>query len=352
MTSPPDAPVPLHEQLGLCQWFHFEDHDRLDQTVALMDELGARHLRTGVSWADYHRPGGAAWTDHQMATLARAGIEVLLSVWHVPPSLSESGTCAGPPRRLRDYADFVDTLLTRHGDQFAALELWNEPNNRLKWAFPTHDPGWDKFAEMIRDAGYWAQHRGCPTVLGGMIPVDPHWLDLMAERGVLDVCDAVGIHAFPGMWWDEAPNWDWHRDWHGWHKKVDLAAAHAAGRPIWCTETGLATWDLAAERPAKHDLQAQALREAAAALAHPLLVRLYWYCLLDLPSDREAIEDTIDGRHDENEYHLGLVSADGQKKPAFYTMRALLADADPPTGGQPRSDGDSDESRPVPQTVA
>ena len=41
--------------MGLCQWFHFEDH-RLDDAVAWMKRLGVRHLRTGLSWADSFRP--------------------------------------------------------------------------------------------------------------------------------------------------------------------------------------------------------------------------------------------------------------------------------------------------------
>src|SRR4051812_26777647 len=41
--------------LGICQWFHFEDH-RLDDGVRWLKELGVRHLRTGLSWADFYRP--------------------------------------------------------------------------------------------------------------------------------------------------------------------------------------------------------------------------------------------------------------------------------------------------------
>ncbi len=47
----------LREKLGICQWFHFEDYQAVERTVELMKELGARHLRTGISWADAHRPG-------------------------------------------------------------------------------------------------------------------------------------------------------------------------------------------------------------------------------------------------------------------------------------------------------
>lgn len=307
----------MRAELGICQWFHFEDEPMLETAVRLMRELGIRHLRTGISWADYVRPGGRAWYDRQMAALA--GFEVLLSIWHTPPSIAEGGTCASPPRRLRDYADFIDVVITDYGRCFSHLELWNEPNNRLKWDFERFDPQWRKFGEMVGTAAYWARHRGVPTVLGGMIPVDPHWLGLMRETGALPHMDAVGIHAFPGMWWEGAPNWDWHRDWHGWQRKVADIRAHAEGKPIWVTETGLATWDLSRRGEAKFDLQSRLLREAADAPAE----RVYWYSLVDLDPRREAIE----GWHvDENEYHLGLVTCEGWRKPAFATMRELLAE--------------------------
>jgi beta-xylosidase len=41
--------------LGICQWFHFDDH-RLDDAVQWLKRLGVRHLRTGLSWADSFRP--------------------------------------------------------------------------------------------------------------------------------------------------------------------------------------------------------------------------------------------------------------------------------------------------------
>src|SRR5690606_1588394 len=129
----------------------------------LIDELGIRHLRTGISWADYYRPGGKRWYDHQMAALAEAGIEVLLSVWHTPPSIAESPKCGAPPKRLRDYADFIDRIITDYGHAFSTLELWNEPNNRYKWDFENHDSDWSKFGRMITDAAHWARHRGVRT---------------------------------------------------------------------------------------------------------------------------------------------------------------------------------------------
>jgi CDP-paratose 2-epimerase len=301
----------------LCQWFHYGDYAAVDRAIELMADLGARHLRTGISWADYLRDGGKAWYDWQMQRLAGSGLEVLVSVWHTPPSISEAGTCNSPPRRLRDYADFIDRVISDYGQAFDHLELWNEPNNRWKWNFEAHDPQWQKFGQMIGDAAYWAQQRGKTTVLGGMIPVDHHWLGLMERYGVLQYIDIVAIHAFPGMWFPEHPNWDWQRDWKGWDQKLAYIAQHAGGRPVWVTETGIATWDLALSREAKYELQERALGDLVTAEGE----RFYFYSLIDLDPQREAIE----GFHvDENEYHMGLVKHDGYRKTAYHRLKSLL----------------------------
>lgn len=305
----------MRDKLGICQWFHFEDFAGVERAVAHLRTLRVKHLRTGISWADFFRPGGEQWYDWQMAQLAE--FEVLLSIWHTPPSISESNACASPPRRLRDYADFIDLVITRYGAQFEALELWNEPNNRLKWDFLRCDPDWSKFSRMIRDAAHWAKQRGRQTVIGGMMPVDHHWLETLRRHGALADIDVVAIHSFPEMWWSDQPNWDWHRDWHGWPQKLEYIAEHAQ-KPIWITETGYATWSCDRDSEAREDLQVSLLEEAAAAPCD----RVYWYCLEDLDPARAAIE----GFHvDEHEYHLGLLRHSGSSKPAHEKFRELLS---------------------------
>ena len=50
----------------------------------------------------------------------------------------------------------------------------------------------------------------------------------------------------------------------------------------------------------------------------------YWYSLIDLDPQREAIE----GFHvDENEYHMGLVKYDGYRKHAWQRFKDLLTPA-------------------------
>ncbi len=286
-----------------------------------LNELGIRHLRTGLSWADYHRPGGDRWYRWMLDTLHEAGLEILLSIWHTPPSIAEGGSCSGPPRRLRDYADFIDRVIGRFGHTFQTLELWNEPNNRIKWNFKEFDPDWRKFGRMIHDAAYWARHQGVQTVLGGMIPVDHHWLGLMQQYGVLDYIDVVAIHAFPGMWEGDHYWWDWPDHWQGWDEKIAYIRAHAGDKPIWVTETGFANWCTQSDRPAGFQEQAERLRQAVAAPAE----RTYWYCLHDLDARFPCIEMTEDGgRIDPREYHLGLTTAQGRRKQSFATLARLL----------------------------
>jgi len=57
-------------EIGICQWFHFEDH-RLRDAVLWLERLGVRHLRTGLSWADSFRPDADAWFDRQMKALEK-----------------------------------------------------------------------------------------------------------------------------------------------------------------------------------------------------------------------------------------------------------------------------------------
>ena len=97
--------------LGLCQWFHFED-PRLDDAVRLMRELGVRHLRTGLSWADSLRPGAMAWFDCQMRALEP--FEVTLTYCFTPESHGVLPHHTSPPRSVEAFADFCAAMTRRY----------------------------------------------------------------------------------------------------------------------------------------------------------------------------------------------------------------------------------------------
>ncbi len=285
-------------RLGVVERFAPGSHARVDAAVQLLHEVGITRIRTHVSWAEYHAEGGRDWYDWLLQRLG-GEFELLPCVHDTPPGLSETGRRSGPPRRLRDFADFVDTIIDRHGTLFSAVELWNEPNNLLAWD-GRQDVGWHKFAEMIGGAGYLARQCGKLAVLGGPCPTDTNWLRLMGERGVLGVFDVVGVHGFlgtsdsveVGIW----PGWD-----------RALQDAKEAMRPfqpsvaLWITETGYAT--------RRHDWvqQAAAFLQAFDAPVE----RVYWHGLQDLPNALTKRENSKRHRRLDN---FGLYDHAGKPK--------------------------------------
>jgi CDP-paratose 2-epimerase len=284
-------------EVGFVEWFRPGERDRVEEVVAELAAAGATRLRTHVSWAEFHTEGGPAWFDWLIPTLGRA-FDLLPCVHYTPPSLSRTGRTSGPPHDLKTYADFIDGLLTRHGAHFSHVELWNEPNNLLDWDW-REDQDYLLFCEMAGAAAHWVRERGWKAVLGGPCPFDPLWLDLMGERGLLQLCAAVGFHGFPGTWDSEEAGW------HGWDMHLgEMRAVLDRWNPeaeIWVTETGYSTW--------RNDEMEQARRFAHAMEAKA--DRLYWYGWRDLPPDVPVQEGLwFDPRH----YHMGAVTAGGQPK--------------------------------------
>jgi beta-xylosidase len=97
--------------LGLCQWLHFEDH-RLDDMARRLRRLGVRHVRTGLSWSDWGRPGALAWFDRQMRALEP--FEVTLTFCFTPDALGIEPHYTSPPRDIGAYAEFCAAMVRRY----------------------------------------------------------------------------------------------------------------------------------------------------------------------------------------------------------------------------------------------
>ncbi len=281
-------------EIGMLEWFHINDYDHVKNAVIWMKELGVEHLRTGVSWADYLTENGEEWYNWLIPYLSKH-FTILPCFLYTPPSIGLVEKTSSPPKNPKDYADFIDKIISRHGEHFEYVELWNEPNNRSQYAFEL-DENWDIFTDMIQKASYWAKHSGKKTVLGGMSPIDPNWLNLMAQKNALEFIDVIGIHGFPDIF-DSM--------WEGWEYNIrllkDVMKKHDLQKEIWITETGYSTW--------RYDERVQ-VEKFIKTLNVPV-GRIYWYSLQDLSQKRP----TVDGMHsDEREYHFGLVEEGGHKK--------------------------------------
>jgi len=99
------------DRMGLMQWFHFED-PRLDEAVAWMKRLGTRHLRTGLSWADWYRPGALDWFDRQMEALS--DFDVTVTFCFTPEHMGPGAHHTSPPHDPQAFADFCAAMIERY----------------------------------------------------------------------------------------------------------------------------------------------------------------------------------------------------------------------------------------------
>jgi beta-xylosidase len=97
--------------LGICQWFHYQDH-RLDEAVAWLKRLGVRRLRTGLSWADSFRPDALAWFDRQMQALQ--DFDVTVTFCFTPEHLGIMPHHTSAPREPERFAEFCATMIERY----------------------------------------------------------------------------------------------------------------------------------------------------------------------------------------------------------------------------------------------
>ncbi len=183
-----------------------------------------------------------------------------------------------------------------------AAMIWNEPNNKSHWD-PNLDPDWSKFGRMVNLAGQAirAENAHLPRVVGGMSPIDPHFVNLLSGYGVMDNVEAVAVHGFPLDWnlWSI----------HDWPAKIDEIRA-VTDKPVWVSEVGISTFGA-------EEVQVWGLRRTAELLIGKA-PRIHWYSLYDLPKAWEATT-----RHKEAEgssyyrhFHMGILREDGSPKPS------------------------------------
>ncbi|HWE48305.1 MAG TPA: hypothetical protein VG273_00845 [Bryobacteraceae bacterium] len=98
-------------ELGICQWFHFEDH-RLDNAVRWLQKLGVKRLRTGLSWADSFRPNAEEWFDRQMKALD--SFDTTITFCFTPEHCGVLPNHTSPPREPEKFAEFCSRMVRRY----------------------------------------------------------------------------------------------------------------------------------------------------------------------------------------------------------------------------------------------
>ena len=114
-----EAFAPYAGDMGLCQWFHFEDH-RLDEAVRWFRDLGVRHVRTGLSWADRYREGALDWFDRQMEALAE--FETTVTFCFTPEHRGIEPHHTSAPQVAEEFADFCVEMVERYAPRRAVAD--------------------------------------------------------------------------------------------------------------------------------------------------------------------------------------------------------------------------------------
>ena len=181
-----------------------------------------------------------------------------------------------------------------------AVMLWNEPNNLSHWDFHV-DPDWKVFARMIVLAAQAVRkiNPELAIVLGGLSPIDPNFVKLLGSYGVLDAVDVVALHGFPLDW----NHWSIHE----WPRRID-EVREITDKAVWVSEAGVSSFGA-------EEVQVFGIQRTAELLL-PLVDRVHWYSLYDLPATWTATT-----RHKEAEgssyyrhYYMGILHEDGSPK--------------------------------------
>ena len=189
-----------------------------------------------------------------------------------------------------------------------AAMIWNEPNNKSHWD-PELDPEWDIYARTVVEAGKAidSANSAVTRVLGGISPIDPHFIGRLKGKGALDQVDVVAVHGFPLDWnlWplDE------------WPDRIAEIEAVVPDHDVWVTEVGVGSFGA-------EEVQVFGLNRTAELLLGRV-PRVFWYSLFDLPREwgattrhREA-EGSSYYRH----FYMGLIREDGTPKLALDHFR-------------------------------
>jgi hypothetical protein len=298
-------------------------------TEKALDTAAATHatvLRVEVGWSvlepaapGQRDPAALAAIDRVVAGASARGMKVLLLVGSTPCWASSSpsrGSCSGAdpnthevtryqPTGTQGYVDVSTFLVQRYAKDIAAFEIWNEPDqiNEQYWAGP------DKVAHYVAltKAVYPAIKAVAPqvTVLAGsFVGGNGKWLQALYDAGIKGSYDALSVHFYD----------------------LTLSAlsttravqkANGDAKPLWLAEFGFSSCYTKSGPAFMIDHPCNTRAGQAQNLVDTLrsISKVSWV--------KGAVVFTL---HDQSAaYQFGLMTAAGQRKPAFAAVSDVFA---------------------------
>ena len=150
-----------------------------ERSVQMIKESGFAWVRQEFPWADIeidrkgdytdrrNSPERSAWDKYDnIVTLSEKNELQLIARLSSPPQWAHQGYedlgDFGPPADFQDYADFVQTVVTRYKGRIHYYQIWNEPNIFPEWGNQRVNP--EDYARLLC-AAYKAAKQVDPSVV-------------------------------------------------------------------------------------------------------------------------------------------------------------------------------------------
>jgi hypothetical protein len=294
----------------------------IDREIAVAHSLHAAVVRAGVPWSALEPagPGQVSQTalgslDRLMSDAAADGIRVIVFVdstpcWASSAPAPQLRRCvrgatgkanAWPPTNPAYYASTVAYLARRYGPELAAIEIWNEPDQRNEDYFA--GPGKARRYAAILRAAYPAIKQADPSVpvlAGSLVGYNGVFLRALYAAGIKGYYDGVAVH-FYSLTLASLRSF----------RAVQVASGDT--KPLWLDEFGWSScWPshrIEAEQACVNSqIQARNITDMFRTLARaPYVVADVLYKLQSTPTES-----------------FGVLSDSGARKPAFAALAQVL----------------------------
>jgi hypothetical protein len=301
---------------------------------ARLAELGLHRLRTDFPWATVE-PARGQWDFSQLDPLvsdaAAHGVDLLgVLDYGVPWATSVADADDGyPPTHPSDFATFAATVAKRYAAHVTDWEVWNEPNNGLRFWEPTLDGDPAAYGALLLAANQalLAAQPGANVAYAGVVYNDlvpgPVFVEqsLQQTPGLAASLNTFAMHAYEEYPPSRGPESTAGQEVPLLDKVATmsgvLAAQGSRAVPIWITEIGwpVTTTDPPAQQ-ARYTVRACVLGALAGA------DRVFLYTLLDGPNPTAFPPEDAFGLMTYSDF--GADSGAPMDKPAFVALKALM----------------------------
>ncbi len=189
-----------------------------EETFQMIKDAGIGWIRQEFPWADIEEPTkGQYWDskynqstwikyDNIVQLAQKYNIQIIARL-DLPPLWAhpDNSWLSTPPDNLKDYGDFVYTVVSRYKGKIKYYQLWNEPNLYTEWGKKPVNA--KQYVQLLK-AGYEAAKRAdpnCVIISAALAPTieqsanaldDRIYLQQMYDDGAKPYFDIMGVNDY------------------------------------------------------------------------------------------------------------------------------------------------------------